>query len=226
MIKYSEWNAWFDLMPPGPPRLHVTARCAGLAAGQSVMLQHIQDVAAPPTIVGPLALKPGSAPPTFRIRSGTNRYYAVEVATDPMKLSPSSLRSPDNFYGTWQDGGFSTGPTLTLPEAVWRRLSVTRRLYYRVVTSASNRAWTLADTSKLAAEVASAPFVRILRGGQLRDEPLVCELDVTVNGLHLMWEPLTDRVVHLRYTQVWQGVMCQAVTIASVGVRVPVERVH
>lgn len=99
-----------------------------------------------PTIAGPTSAQRGGQPPTFQVTTGSNRYYAVELATDPALFGNSSARQSSNFYASWNDSNVQarmTDPAYTLSTDAWAALSSNDKLYYRALTtsSADAQAW-------------------------------------------------------------------------------------
>jgi hypothetical protein len=93
-----------------------------------------------PAITGPDAWTRTDPPPRFHVDPGAHRYYVVEVAADPAlfdSLRHRLDRNSGNFYGSWSDQPFQTGPSYVLPAMAWAQLSKAARLWYRVGTSAS-----------------------------------------------------------------------------------------
>ncbi|WP_426399578.1 caspase family protein (plasmid) [Ralstonia sp. 25C] len=113
-------------------------------AGDTSQQQGTQQVA--PTIAGPSSVQRGGQPPTFQITTGSNRYYAVELAADPALFGNSSARQSSNFYASWNDSNAQarmTDPTYTLSADAWAALSSNDKLYYRALTTSSGdaQAW-------------------------------------------------------------------------------------
>ena len=102
--------------------------------------------------------------PTFQINPTPNEFYAVEVAIRAELFDSANHgrdRMPTNFYASWQDTPFMSVPTYTLPAAVWERLQIGTRLYYRLWTSASNVSWVNYQTTVVDANADNAPFIEI-----------------------------------------------------------------
>jgi hypothetical protein len=99
-----------------------------------------------PAIVGPENWDAGSdQPPSFTILPGSNRFYAIEVATDWSLLDRADSgikRTPHNFFASWETGlqpVIHETTTFTLPLSSWTSLRRSPRLYYRVLTASSLR---------------------------------------------------------------------------------------
>jgi subtilisin family serine protease len=121
-----------------------------------------------PSISGPVSARRSDGPPTFDIGLGSNRYYAVEVATRWQLFDDANHggeRAADNFYGSWQDTALLSSPSYTLPAAVWERLRAGDRLYYRVHTAADQTTWQNYEVTTPDTEAASAPFIQITADG-------------------------------------------------------------
>ena len=94
-----------------------------------------------PTIAGPSSIQRGGQPPTFQVTTGSNRYYAVELAADPALFGDSNSRQSSNFYASWNDSAAQarmTDPSYTLSAAAWTALSPNDKLYYRVLSTSSS----------------------------------------------------------------------------------------
>ncbi|HYP40072.1 MAG TPA: S8 family serine peptidase, partial [Chloroflexia bacterium] len=163
----------------------------GLASGnanQSAMSKMLISsrglVPAFPDIDGPDMLPVGGAAPIFRVLPGTNRYYAVEVTTDPDLFDPSNdmgeNEATPNFFGSWQNAdALLEGPGVTtyaLPDAAWHRLrnATSRRLYYRLITSSNPLQWVNRQTStqSLPADARYIELVNPLTPGDIHAEEL------------------------------------------------------
>jgi len=102
------------------------------------------------------SLAPLGAPPEFRVETGGLRYYAVQVATDPLLFNGANVsrRTPANFFDSWSGDvrtarGAASSPrvagqhleaptgkaTYQLPPEVWGRMRTSSRLYYRLIGS-------------------------------------------------------------------------------------------
>jgi hypothetical protein len=129
------------------------------------------DVPAP-TIAGPETYDRGAAVgPSFLVRPGAGRYFAVEVAASAARFTPGADDAPhangandpgergdDNarFFASWAAGSprangsngllrpgleSSGAVAFTLPAAAWRALRNNNTLYYRVVSSDRPDGW-------------------------------------------------------------------------------------
>ena len=133
-----------------------------------------------PTITAPSQVANGSTPPTFSVTVPMNRYFAVEVATNPYYFNYSqygSQRTDSNFFASWKTPPFGSSvvyPTdYTMPQAAWDRLrSGGGRLYYRVWCSDSATTWVNAVSSTPDGQAASAPsFELSAAGGSTTSQP-------------------------------------------------------
>jgi subtilisin family serine protease len=121
---------------------------------------------------GPMILAPSvwsrvDGPPTFHVDPTPNLYYIVEVATQPDLFDAAgygALRNADNFYGSWSDSAFQTNATYALPAAVWARLRLADRLWYRVGSSSSATAYVDYVVSAPDDMGATAPSISIASG--------------------------------------------------------------
>jgi hypothetical protein len=103
-----------------------------------------------PSIVGPDSINNTSTPPRFMVNPGPNRYYAVEVTTNPyyfMYNQYGSQRTNDNFYASWKVTPFPSSASypasFDMPQDAWDRLRGTAaRLYYRLWATDSPNVWT------------------------------------------------------------------------------------
>jgi hypothetical protein len=127
---------------------------------------------APGEALGPVILAPNvwsrvNGPPTFHVDPAPNPYYVVEVATQPDLFDAAghgSLRAPDTFYASWSDSPFQTSATYDLPAAVWARLRLADRLWYRVGSSSSAVVYADYVVSTPDDQGASAPSISIAAG--------------------------------------------------------------
>ncbi len=153
----------------------------GLRTSRSTRSEEpLQEVATRrrPTIDGPELLGRSDPAPLFRVNSGVNRFFAVEVATEWRLFEDEARadRTSDNFYGTWSDIGLiearpGQGAVFTLPPAAWRRLSQGLALYYRVLTvSDRSPQWRNLACSTPDDQAASAPRVRLVNRRQSLDD--------------------------------------------------------
>ncbi|HYT14188.1 MAG TPA: M23 family metallopeptidase [Candidatus Nitrosopolaris sp.] len=115
--------------------------------------------------------QPTPAPPAFTIHGGTQLYYTVELATDPMLFLGinSYKRHRANFFSSalgMQDIPGEERQTIagvdiyTLPQRVWENLRRSPRLFYRAITTRSvfglGRSYSFDDPGGL-----RAPFLTI-----------------------------------------------------------------
>jgi hypothetical protein len=140
-----------------------------LDAARAMQATRAVPVALPvgPAITGPEAWTRTDPPPRFHIDPGTHRYYVVEVAAKPElfdSMRHRLERNSGNFYGSWSDQPFQTGPAYTLPAAVWAELSRESRLWYRVGTSASPDEYLDYAVSVTDDQAALAPSIEIRAG--------------------------------------------------------------
>ncbi|MBL0140580.1 MAG: caspase family protein [Betaproteobacteria bacterium] len=125
-----------------------------------------------PSITAPAQFTNASTPPTFTVNPGANRYYAVEVTTNPYFFNNAqygSQRTDDSFFATWKTPPFLGGPypaSYTMPQAPWDRLRAGGgALYYRVWASDAATSWTNAASSTADAQAASAPSIQLTAAG-------------------------------------------------------------
>jgi hypothetical protein len=222
MVQLHDSHAWYDLMPGHPPMLHVSASCTGLSAGQSGELRRSTAAPGAPSIVGPPALARSSPPPTFSVDPGQNPFYSVEVATRPELLDPAAPRTDAEFHGTWQVNTFLSAPTYTLDAAVWERLKGADRLYYQIVTSASEQGFVDPVPSTAASEVASAPFIAISDAPAPSGGTATLSLQLVVHGPAGVE---TADAVPVRYREEKGDIKYDKVIIQPLGLEIPVEDV-
>jgi hypothetical protein len=120
-----------------------------------------------PTILGPASCSRVDAPPTFQVDPSPHAYYVVEVATKPELFDGNghgAERTSNNFYGSWSDTSFQTSAAYTLPAAVWARVRLADRLWYRVGSSASGSSYVDYVVSTDDDQGASARSIEILSG--------------------------------------------------------------
>ncbi|THJ19801.1 MAG: caspase family protein [Nitrospira sp. CG24D] len=103
-----------------------------------------------PSITAPSSIPANGQAPRFQVNPGANRYYAVEVSTNPWYFTPqySGQRNDDNFYGSWKVTPFESSAlypaTFELPGTAWNRLranATTGKLYYRMWWTDSPTQW-------------------------------------------------------------------------------------
>ena len=128
-----------------------------------------------PTIVGPDQYDRNGLPLEFHIGATWNKYLAVEVTADWRLfdvMNHATDRTPANWFASWRLGLIEAlaDTTYTLPVEAWQNLRSAQYLYYRVLTSADNGAWTNFQTSTTDVDAASAPRVQLT--GILTRDPL------------------------------------------------------
>jgi len=89
--KCGGWKAWLDMMPPGPPTLHVVGKCVFPTHGYKVTLKKavpqginpaillLQKVVKPPT--GPVIQTPETVNVSFKLKTKT-KYTHVSILPD------------------------------------------------------------------------------------------------------------------------------------------------
>ena len=89
--KCGGWKAWLDMMPPGPPTLHVVGKCVFPTHGYKVTLKKavpqginaaillLQKVVKPPT--GPVIQTPETVNVSFTLKTKT-KYTHVTILPD------------------------------------------------------------------------------------------------------------------------------------------------
>lgn len=97
--KCGGWKAWLDMMPPGPPTLHVTGKCVFPTHGYKVTLKRavpqginprillLRKVVTPPS--GPVILIPQTVNVTFKMKTKTKYTHVTilpEVTTIKVKI--------------------------------------------------------------------------------------------------------------------------------------------
>lgn len=118
-----------------------------------------------PTIEAPDRLSRSERAPVFRIGTGANPLYAVEVATGWHLFDGThdDDRTPDTFHASWEVGPLLTEPRYVVPDDVWDRLRAADRIYYRVHT-AQDANWSGWMVSVPDEEAATAPSIVIEAG--------------------------------------------------------------
>ncbi len=123
------------------------------ANAPSVTLQTVNQTVetGTPWITAPTSLPNGSTPPRFQVNPGQNRYFAVEVATNPWYFNNQqygNLRTENNFYASWKVSPFLFSPiypaAFDLPRDAWDRLRANAtygKLYYRMWCTDSPENW-------------------------------------------------------------------------------------
>lgn len=131
-----------------------------------------------PSITAPAQFTNASTPPTFNVNAGDNRYFALEVTTNPYYFNNAqygSQRTDDNFFATWKSPPFMGGSypkAYTMAQAPWDRLRAgANALYYRLWASDSATAWTNAACSTSDASATSAPSIQLNAAGAVSSGP-------------------------------------------------------
>jgi hypothetical protein len=144
-------------------------------------IAEISDGKSTPWIEGPSSITPSDPPPEFIVNPGSNRYYVVEVTTDP-KLFHYANHSGEriytdkedetdhNFYRSWKEKpfGFSTyyPASFKLPQVAWDRLrSGETALYYRLWATDSKDSWVNQVSTTPDSDYANAKVISISREG-------------------------------------------------------------
>jgi len=103
-------------------------------------------------ISAPSTVTREDAPPRLQIQTGGRRLYAVELAARSELFNSATYgsdRTPNNFYGSWEDRLLSQTP-YTLPTTIWQQLKHHERLFYRLhvadTNSWDNYAVTISDS--------------------------------------------------------------------------------
>lgn len=104
-----------------------------------------------PSITAPTTVPIGSVPLRFQVNPGPNRYYAVEIATNPWYFNNEqygNLRNENNFYASWKVQPFLFSPVypagFDMPQDAWNRLRANAtygKLYYRMWCTDSPEQW-------------------------------------------------------------------------------------
>lgn len=119
-----------------------------------------------PSIRGPASISRSAVGPvTFTIDPGSNRFYGVEVATQPALFDPLKAgknRSNHNFYASWRHSELMSSSTFVLPKAVWQQLKGAHQLYYRAVTSQITTDWVNYIPTTRDDELLELPFIQIV----------------------------------------------------------------
>jgi len=132
-----------------------------------------------------------AAPPRFTVNPGPNRYYAVEVATNPAYFNNAqngAQRNDSNFYASWKSRPFLYAPSypasFDLPQAVWDRFRASAsRLYYRIWATDSPNSWVNTVTSVSDSDAQSAPSFDIVAAGAGSGTPSISAPQTFPNGL-------------------------------------------
>jgi subtilisin family serine protease len=125
------------------------------------------------SIEGPsiqVVYNPAGPPPTFKVQTGANAFYAVEIAREPALFATAGQAArvytdtvpvenglKANFFASWRGGPLQSGATYTLPQTAWEALRDAPRLFYRIVTSAAADSWNAVSRSTSDQAVESAP---------------------------------------------------------------------
>lgn len=124
-----------------------------------------------PSVTGPASWpRDSEEPPSFTISTGSNRYYIFEATTRPALFDITNHRqerTPDNFYGTWDDRNVParlTATNFTLPQYAWDRLKNAERIYYRIGTTSSMTGWDNYQASTSDTQGDLAPSLSIEEG--------------------------------------------------------------
>jgi hypothetical protein len=103
--------------------------------------------------------------PRFEIAAATDRFTALEVATEPRLFSAHERTAADDagaFYGSWAEGRLRPAGTFEIPGAAWTALRVSDSLFYRALASGSPDAWVDVETTVPEGSSPSPPFLAIL----------------------------------------------------------------
>ena len=133
---------------------------AGAGRGSGV----VHPPAGGPSITAVASAIRSQPSPVFTVRSGPNPFYAVEVATDALLFDAAQHgfeRTTSNFYASWQAAGLTSDPTYSLPGDAWDQLKFASRLYYRMISSASQLEWINAQATTPDARAGEAPSISI-----------------------------------------------------------------
>ncbi|MCI0591575.1 MAG: caspase family protein [Gammaproteobacteria bacterium] len=126
-----------------------------------------------PSIVAPGTVPSGGSPPRFQANPGPNRYYAVEVATNPWYFNNSqygNLRNDDNFYASWKVLPFLSSAlypsSFDLPADTWNRLRANAtygRLFYRMWWTDAPDRWVNSGCTTPDSDGQNAPAISLSR---------------------------------------------------------------
>lgn len=168
------WRAIQQLMPPEQTPNFYRAGVSNLAFEQERPFT-IGNGAGPagpsssqPAVSGPAVIDASSAPPSFTVQTGSNRFYIFEITSDPLLFditNHGSRRRPETFYATWDDPSQParlTGLSFNLPQPAWDRLKNHSQLYFRIGTTSSQTGWDNYTVSTSDTEGHRAPSLRIL----------------------------------------------------------------
>lgn len=118
-----------------------------------------------PFIQGPAGISRAAGPATFRVDPGSNLFYGVEVAAQPVlfdKEEAGHSRNANNFYASWAHSQLTSLPTFTLPDQAWQGLKHAHQLYYRAVTSQSQQGWVNYVPTTRDDAFQQAPFIQVI----------------------------------------------------------------
>ena len=174
---YRAWTSssatdWVDTL--------ATTGDAGGAAAESIEVagQETPSDADRPTISGPTSIARSDAPPTFTVNPRPNTHYAFEVAATADLLDQESGQSLDEYYASWEDGGFLSDSSYQLSDAAWERIRGNDRLFYRAWTTSSATEWT--DTLATAETGAEADSFEVTGGASSETETVTFPSGVTL----------------------------------------------
>ncbi len=118
------------------------------------------------TITAPPNVNRDGPPVEFVVAVPPGKYYAVEVATDPLLFGPQRpARSSSNFFASWASVALMNGPRYSLPADVWATLRASAFLFYRLLVSDTQQAWLNVTSTTPASNAAQAPSVKIIGTG-------------------------------------------------------------
>jgi len=100
--------------------------------------------------------------PSFNLTIGSGRSGIIEVTTSSSCFASESLRTIDNFYGTWSDSPRVHDGIWVLPDTVWAKFKASDAIYYRAGSAASEAGWDDYRVSTSDAQASSAPLVSIV----------------------------------------------------------------
>ncbi len=137
------------------------------------------------SIEGPDKLREEDPPPTFSITLPTTRYYAVEVAARADLFDSAGagdMRTDANFFASWQTGGLLNAPSFQLPDDAWARLRSADRLFYRMLSSSDQSAWSNVMVTPPSGAAGDDFSIEILRDEPGVVSPLTTEDEWSRNG--------------------------------------------
>ena len=116
-----------------------------------------------PSVVADVEGRGDGGPPRFRVETGRNPYWALEIAADASLFDHrnASLRDDSNFWTSGEEGHLALRreTTMTLPRPVWDTFRRAERLFYRIWTSRSRTDWDRPETSLPDAIARHAPYI-------------------------------------------------------------------